>query len=40
LRITYRQGPRRGTSELLMTASRAAFEILTDRTDHGITIQV
>jgi hypothetical protein len=40
LRITYRQGPHKGTSELLTTANRAAFEILNDRTDHGITIQV
>lgn len=29
-----------GTSEFLVTDHRAAFEILTDKNDHGITIQV
>jgi len=40
LRITYKEGENKGVSELLYTGHRAAFEILTDRTDHGITIQV
>ncbi len=40
LRLTYRQGTRKGSSEILTTAHRAAFEILTDRNDHGIAIQV
>lgn len=40
LRITYRQGSKKGTSELLSTAYRAAFEILTDKNDHGIALQV
>jgi hypothetical protein len=38
LRITYRSGPDKGTSELLSTEHRAAFEILTDKNDHGIAI--
>jgi hypothetical protein len=40
LRITYKQGENKGVSELLYTGHRAAFEILTDLKDHGITIQV
>ena len=40
LRIRYKQGGNRGSSELLFTPHRAAFEILTDRNDHGIAIQV
>jgi len=40
IRITYKQGPRKGVSELLYTRHRAAFEILTDLRDHGISIQV
>lgn len=40
LRVTYRSGPNKGTSELLSTRHRAAFEILTDRDDHGIAVQV
>jgi len=40
LRITYKQGSSKGTSELLSTAHRSAFEILTDKSDHGITIRV
>ena len=38
LRITYRKGKNKGVSELLTTDRRAAFEILTDRSDHGIDI--
>ena len=38
LRITYRKGSRKGSSELLTTSHRAAFEILTDRSDHGVAI--
>ncbi|GIW44607.1 MAG: hypothetical protein KatS3mg077_1889 [Candidatus Binatia bacterium] len=30
----------RGTTEVLRTAHRAAFEILTDRTDHGLPVRV
>jgi hypothetical protein len=40
LRITYKSGARKGSSEFLTTLSRAAFEILTDKSDHGIEIQV
>ena len=40
LRITYKQGSGKGTSELLSTEHRAAFEILTDKRDHGIAIRV
>ncbi len=40
LRITYKQGDKKGSSELLITRHRAAFEILTDKRDHGIDIQV
>lgn len=39
LRLTYKQGPLEGTSELLSTSHRAAFEILTDKIDHGIAIR-
>jgi len=40
LRITYKQGTNQVSSDLLTTCNRAAFEILTDKRDHGITIQV
>jgi len=40
LRITYRKGAKKGTSELLTTNHRAAFEILTDKRDHGVDIHV
>jgi hypothetical protein len=40
LKITYKEGNNKGTSELLSTAHRAAFEILTSKNDHGITVQV
>jgi len=40
LKITYKVGGRRGTSVLLTTGDRAAFEILTDKSDHGIAVQV
>jgi len=40
LRITYKQGDAKGVSELLYTGHRAAFEILTNLRDHGISIQV
>jgi hypothetical protein len=40
LRITYKQGANKGSSDLLTTRNRAAFEILTDKKDHGITIKV
>jgi len=40
LRITYKLGSSKGVSELLYTSNRAAFEILTDLRDHGISIQV
>ena len=39
LKITYKQGAGKGTTELLTTSHRAAFEILTDKRDHGIVIQ-
>jgi hypothetical protein len=38
LQITYRKGNRKGSSELLTTSNRAAFEILTDSSDHGVAI--
>ncbi|MCX6001916.1 MAG: hypothetical protein NTY79_05235 [Chloroflexi bacterium] len=40
LRVTYKQGANKGSSDLLTTRNRAAFEILTDKRDHDITIQV
>jgi len=40
LKITYKEGSNKGTSELLSTDHRAAFEILTNKSDHGISIQV
>jgi hypothetical protein len=40
LRITYLRGAGKGSSDLLTTDSRAAFEILTDKRDHGIDILV
>jgi hypothetical protein len=40
LKITYKDGGKKGTSELLITGNRAAFEILTDKGDHGIPVQV
>lgn len=40
LKISYMQGSNKGYSEFLTTDHRAAFEILTDKRDHGITIQV
>ena len=40
IRITYRRGAGKGSSELLTTRHRAAFEILTDKRDHSIDIQV
>ena len=39
LRITYKQGTNQVSSDLLTTRNRAAFEILTDKRDHGITVQ-
>ncbi|RPJ63293.1 MAG: hypothetical protein EHM12_02655 [Dehalococcoidia bacterium] len=40
LKITYKEGGNKGTSELLSTDHRAAFEILTSKNDHCITAQV
>ena len=40
LSITPKRGAQAGHKTVLRTAHRAAFEILTDRTDHGIKIRV
>jgi hypothetical protein len=40
LKITYKDGNKEGTSELLFTDHRAAFEILTSKNDHGIIVQI
>jgi hypothetical protein len=40
LKVTYKQGAKAGTTEVLSTRYRAAFEILTDDTQHGITLRV
>jgi len=40
LKISFKPGGNGGYSEFLATDHRAAFEILTDNNDHGITIQV
>lgn len=39
LKVSYKRGSKKGTSESLTTANHAAFEILTDKNDHGIKIQ-
>ena len=39
LKIEFHTGRRAGTTKILVSRDRAAFEILTDRTDHGIELR-